>query len=1026
MATLVHSTSAYLGTVFPGQNGALTLDATGADFLLLLLTSTQQPVVAPLVSFAGYELSRDAASAFSKDTVSHSSLWVLPLPPQEEGLLQVVPGEDLGACLASVWLVAGTSGQYRFHSFANEGDGTVPTAHSHSLAGTAASSLVVAAFHQVYGAGDPTVSGWTAGGDGDGAFGRASDFSHAAGGSVTFAATTSVYAHLSSIIVELPQGTIEVPPDPPETKEIVVTAARVFVTGGIDSTGNAPQPTIDYDFMLPGVVPATVTFSRASTARYRGPDGQWHTAAVDEPAWMWDAEGNLLGAVNEDGDPVTGRAPDRWVASLSSARYVESYERYNTDSGEAETTAWMDDEDLDYLFRIRPSPYPLRKFSLGPVPAPTAGVGIGGVIEAQETFDCAGGSLLLIAMLTPEDASVFPNVTYGGVECQRVTELENRLPTVGTMVLYAVHNPPPGENIIRIWSERFIGQLIVHAIAVTGASGQIGARWLAADPPTPDSTFHFTATRESSRLFVLDASLWAKPASLTADPPWQEIAYEPGDAVDENGNPIQYGRGWIWTAPGGGVVEINLRRSLTFGWIQLMGFELYAALDQAPDLAAHTAWSVPALKPDPVSAEVFTPIPNGQRFATYWESWMDRESIWPQRPLNRPAELADYNLSRIPPYVSRLVLHASVPRSLYQNLDSNVANTTGLQVPAHWTGHDLKAALDLLRARRPDLELIVSVFQIANAALGGPDSIYAPNREPYSPYGWGGMTPAHWANIKRFVDDMGLDGIELDYECSSQNPAVDHHCWTDEAGERHCYTDDEIVAVVKKARETFPRAQGYILGQSFWHVGCYGEGEARYYVPGGYNAGAMLCLKRDPETATALDYIHLMSYDAGADYDPIQGLRSVREHFPDTPAYIGLRVGTPEWGPTPAQQPRRSLNDLRRYLNAAIMMGAAGAHLYAMQWDLAEPSAGLYSPSGQYGPDYPDANMAARLAAQAFDGGYADLPLVGRRRPQLLANLALIDPAGTVTLPPTVLADWRITEEGNHRITEGGDRRRLE
>lgn len=1026
MAALVRSYSAYLGSVYPGSNGTMTVDATGANLLVLLLTHTAQPAVPPLVSFAGRDLTRDAASAFSKDTVSYSELWVLPLPPSGEALLQVVPGEDMGACLASAWLFSGSNGAYNIHAFSNEGNGTSPSLHSHSLAGTASSSAVVAAFHQVYGAGTPAASGWTAGGDDSGTFGRASDFTRAAGGTVTFAATTTIYAHLSSIIVEALDGAIEQPPDPPETKEILVTYAKVFVTGGVDSTGDVPPPAIVYDFMQPGVVPPTVTFSRASTAQYRGPDGLIHTAGVNQPAWQWDAAGNLLGAINEEGDAESGRAPDRWIASISSARYVETYERSNLDTQEVETSTWLDDGDLDYLFRLRPSPHPLRRFSLGPVPGPTAGVGIGGVIEVQEVFDCNGADLLLVALLTPEDAAVLPRMSYGGIEMFRVSSVENHLPTVGTLVLFALKNPPSGSNMLRLWADRFVGQLILHVLATTGASGQIGARWVASDPPLPDSTFYFTGTRESSRLFVFDASLWAKPASLTTDPPWEEIAYEPGDGVDEDGNPIQYGRGWIWTAPGGGVVEINLHRSVTFGWIQLVGLELYAALDQAPDSAASLAWQVPAPSPQPVTANVFTPQPNGQGFATYWESWMDREAIWPQRPLNRPAELADYNLTRVPPYVDRLVLHASVPRSQYQGLDSNVANTTGLQVPADWTGHELKAALALLRARRPDLQLIVSVFQITNPALGGEGSIYAVDREPYNPQGWGGMTQTHWNNIKRFVDDMGLDGIELDYECSSQNPAVDHHCWTDEEGVRRCYTDDEIVAVVKKARETFPRGQGYILGQSFWHVGCYGEGGSKYYVPGGYNAGAMLCLKRDPETATALDYIHLMSYDAGDKYDPIQGLRSVLEHFPDTPAYIGLRVGTPEWGPTPAEQPRRSLNDFRRYLNATIMLGAAGAHMYAMQWDLAEPSAALYSPTGDYGPAYPDGNLAGALVAVRYQRGYADVPLVGRRKPQLVGSLAFADPAGTLAPPPVAVVDWRVTEDGAYRITESGDRRRVE
>ena len=118
------------------------------------------------------------------------------------------------------------------------------------------------------------------------------------------------------------------------------------------------------------------------------------------------------------------------------------------------------------------------------------------------------------------------------------------------------------------------------------------------------------------------------------------------------------------------------------------------------------------------------------------------------------------------------------------------------------------------------------------------------------------------AALRHLVDDLGLDGVDVDYELMSQVPDLEHHCWTDADGVRRCYTDAELVEVVKRFRRWFPRP--YLLSWAGVHVGCYGEPPFHRSAPagGGWNGGYALALARDAEAAAALDHINIMTYVA--------------------------------------------------------------------------------------------------------------------------------------------------------------------
>jgi hypothetical protein len=56
-------------------------------------------------------------------------------------------------------------------------------------------------------------------------------------------------------------------------------------------------PSLDLDFMQPGVLPSGVTFTRTTTATYFDVSGLLQTAAINAPRWDYDPVTHLLRGV---------------------------------------------------------------------------------------------------------------------------------------------------------------------------------------------------------------------------------------------------------------------------------------------------------------------------------------------------------------------------------------------------------------------------------------------------------------------------------------------------------------------------------------------------------------------------------------------------------------------------------------------------------------------------------------------------------------------------------------------------------
>jgi hypothetical protein len=275
----------------------------------------------------------------------------------------------------------------------------------------------------------------------------------------------------------------------------------------------------------------------------------------------------------------------------------------------------------------------------------------------------------------------------------------------------------------------------------------------------------------------------------------------------------------------------------------------------------------------------------------------------------------------------------------------------------------LKATLDLLRARSPGIKIMVALQQ---------NTPEVAHNEPYDPTGWGGVTADNVASTLLFVQDMGLQGVVIDYECLSANINNDHRCLIDATtGAVTCYTDSEQLATIKIFRAGIPRPLLLYLDGA--HVGAYAQGAYVYAPPVGQNGGYNICVAHDSAALAALDGIHAMTYDAGNTYDPRIAFRAFRDLFPGMPIWLGLRVGPPQY-----EGVKQTADDIRDFCNTVIRLGGKGVHCYSGMWDVGYigryDGAQNLGPFGNYNAKFPDANIAAAVVADVFKLGTDPVP----------------------------------------------------
>ena len=340
----------------------------------------------------------------------------------------------------------------------------------------------------------------------------------------------------------------------------------------------------------------------------------------------------------------------------------------------------------------------------------------------------------------------------------------------------------------------------------------------------------------------------------------------------------------------------------------------------APEISPRPAAAPPDAAPSadlaPAAVDLATDVddaapPPTYRLVAYSESWSE--------PLVADGHKA--RLARVAPYVGVVNLAFMQPDSTY--VRGGPLSTTGLRFP--FDGAVLARGIATLRARQPATRLLV--------AVGGA-----------SYDRWDAFHPDA---VAAFVEDFGLDGVDLDYE-----PA-DFRCTLD-AARVHCDSDAQFIAVVRAMRAALPRPA--LLSVAAKAGGALGEGT--FPPVGAPHAGNCINVLR--AEGESIDWLNVMAYNAPDGYDPAVGLAAFRRYYAG-PVMMGVSVPPESWGGH-----RYTVAEVEALADTVRRLGGGGLMLWSLQ----------KRPRGHFGPENPTASAIAQAACARLDHGDCAAPLL--------------------------------------------------
>jgi chitinase len=288
-----------------------------------------------------------------------------------------------------------------------------------------------------------------------------------------------------------------------------------------------------------------------------------------------------------------------------------------------------------------------------------------------------------------------------------------------------------------------------------------------------------------------------------------------------------------------------------------------------------------------------TPLDSmGKLFVGYFSTWFDRGV--------HPGEERQTQLANIAPYVNVVNVSFMKPDAVYTK-GSLSLTSTGVTYASG--GVVLKAAIGLLKAK--GTKVLISV---------------------------GGATYPNFANlnvqaIQDFVADFGFDGVDIDFESSS-------NCtWA--SGGQTCTGDADYVRAITTLRAALPRP--LILATAAWSVGAYGQGPFVCDTPLVSRTGMLI----NPLLTAGqhLDLINVMSYDAGIwnmgtpqrsdqQTNPYYPLRAVQAYQKIFKGHIvgGIEVPYEAWGGNAT-----TLDQVRQYGTFIMNNSVSGLMLWSLQ-----------------------------------------------------------------------------------------------
>jgi chitinase len=315
--------------------------------------------------------------------------------------------------------------------------------------------------------------------------------------------------------------------------------------------------------------------------------------------------------------------------------------------------------------------------------------------------------------------------------------------------------------------------------------------------------------------------------------------------------------------------------------------------------------------------------PARHRFAGYYGIYAE------QVPSPNPAGI-DTPLAKLPAYVNIVNVAFMRPDASYTAGSFKLAGT-GVE-PAYWavtgSGQILRDAITELHRKNPETRVMISV--------GG--ATY---------FNWTGFNPEA---IAAFVNDMGFDGIDLDYEPG--DGAV--NC-TQSMGKVSCLSDKTFVDLVTRMRAALPRPKLFSIAA--WSVGAFGEdGWVDAQPPSAFRGMALALLRSN--AGPLLDWVNVMSFDAGPTYNPVEALESYQHYFCG-PVLMGVEVPPEAWGGHVYTIP-----EVRTLADAVIAKKGGGM----MMWELHKPGGGT--------ENNPSAQMMATTVCEKLGLGSCNEPLI--------------------------------------------------
>ena len=248
----------------------------------------------------------------------------------------------------------------------------------------------------------------------------------------------------------------------------------------------------------------------------------------------------------------------------------------------------------------------------------------------------------------------------------------------------------------------------------------------------------------------------------------------------------------------------------------------------------------------------------------YFESYSDKnltiEGYYQSWSSTRVDDHTKLGFANLPSYISKIYFSFGNPNLNYIK-GSNTFLNTGLEFPSDFDF--IKKGIDYAKNRNPNLKFILSV--------GG------------ATYPW---TNPNYSNLIDFINDLNIDGIDIDYEnhsiCSNINSST-----------LKCNTDEELINIIDNLRKIMP--VGKILTAAVFSVGAYCTSSFpdTKYLPKSSSCGMWVnplinCGKK-------LDEINIMSYDAGQTFSAYNSFDAYKKIF-YRKIKIGLEVPPEAWG----------------------------------------------------------------------------------------------------------------------------------